>query len=189
MKTIRYEIETNYTDGRKDAQFHESEPLPFDRHSIGYLGYRRIDFKNGAIELNDGKIVRSGEKFEEKKSFVVETYCFYMEEDGVPCNEETLYVLLECRNSEKGTRQDVRLPYRKGASAKLTPHPYVVTVLEVADEEVTLEVKDDDKTSTHLVQLYNHASRSDEHWFATGNPNDPADKAGPYIYMTLMRNK
>ena len=193
MKTIRLSIEEKYTDGRKNDYFYDEGPLNVEHNSFAtdeltsYRGYKHIDFKNGDIETQEGDIVHSGVPFKIEQSFIVTTICYKMEDDGVSCNEDTLYIHLECFNSKNGKKQEVDLPYRKGASVVLNPHPYQVTVLDLNNEEVILELKNGDKVTNYLVQLYNFASQNDEEYYATGNPNDPVDTAGPYIYMSLLR--
>ena len=193
MKRIKLSINKQYTDGRKYDHFFDEGYLEPDCNSLAtkdltsYLLIKHINFQNGEIEINNGGVIQSGVPYEIKESFMVTTICCDMEDDDVPCNEDTLYLNVKCTNSVNQKKQTISLPYNKGAYVKMEPHPYEVTILDTNNEEVTVEIKDDKKTTTHLVQLYNGVSRSDEFWYATGNPNDPADQAGPVIYLTLMR--
>lgn len=102
-------------------------------------------------------------------------------------NEETLIIHLRCYNSANREEQEINLPYRFGAEVKLTPHPYLIKVIRLDDEEVELEVDDGKKITKHIVQLNNRAERNDEWPYATGNPNDPVDTKGPILYMSLVR--
>ena len=195
MKTITVTIDVNYTDGRKDGQYSETGPLSSEgnffstKHLSSYIGYKHIDFQTGDILIDGDVTLHSGVPHVVDEGFVIHTITYVMEDDGVPCNENTLDIYLECNNSENGERQSIYIPYQQGIVVQLTPHPYTITVLELNNEEVTLEVKDDEKTTKHLVQLYNFASRNDEHYYATGNPNDPVDTIGPILYMHLLRKK
>ncbi|MCR5348923.1 MAG: hypothetical protein K6E59_04870 [Bacilli bacterium] len=192
-KRIKLSIEKQYTDGRKYDHFFDEGYLEPDCSGLqtpelsSFLGIEYIDFKTGEIKNDKQEIMKPGVPYVMENSFMVTTVCHRMEDDGAPCNEDTLYLFVECFNSKNNQRQNVDLPYRKGASVLLTPHPYQVTVLEVDEENVTVEIKDDESTTTHFVQLYHRTSRNDEEWYATGNPNDPADTIGPIIYVTLMR--
>ena len=193
MKNIRLIIDKKYTDGRKYDKFFDEGPL--DAHgsyfatkelSVG-LGFKHIDFQTGDIEIETGEILHSGEPYIEDKGFLVTTLTYFVEDDGVPCNEDTLYVLIECSNSETNKKDKEELLYRKGETITMASHPYQVTILDTNNEEITVEIKDKDKTTTHLVQLYNPIERNDEHYYATGNPNDPVDTCGPLIYVRLLR--
>ena len=192
MKTITLHIVKDYLDDRKDRHFEDRGPLDDDKYVLStanmtsYLGIKKIDFEQGTIETGEG-ILRSGVPFEKEESILKTVVTFVMEDDGVPCNENTLFIHLNCRNSANGERQEVDLPYREGASVTLSPHPYRVSVLRLNNEESELEVDDGKKATKHLVQLYCPKERDDEWSYATGNPNDPVDTTGPKLYMSLKR--
>ena len=196
MKTIHLSIERQYTDGRKYDHFFAEGPLEgdhncFETKGLSAFPYTSIDFKTGDIETKEHGIMHSGVPFTEEKSFMWTKVYYKMEDDGVPCNEDTLVLHLECVNFPGGSkpvaREHVDLPYRKGASITLTAYPYQATILELNDEEVTVEVKNGDKTATHVASLYRYVEQKDESYYATGNPNDPYDSAGSSLTLYLRR--
>lgn len=193
MKIFDLSIEYNYTDGRKDPYSFSQGPLVLDRRLLANesmsvpIWIKHINFENGDIELENGQILHSGVPAVIEKSYLTINYCCVMKDDGVICNEDTLYLEVYCRDSEKGTREKINLPYRKGIEVTMNAYPYQVKILNIHNEDVEVEIKDDRYTSQHLVQLYNYAERNDEHPYATGAPNDPVDYHGPRITITLLR--
>ena len=193
MKHISLSIVKKYTDGRKYDKFFDEGPLHADGNYFAteklsaYIGFKHIDFQTGDIEIETGEILHSGMPYIVDEGFLITTLTYFMEDDGVPCNEDTLYVSIECFNSETDKKEIEELLYRKGETITMKPHPYQVTILDTNKEEATIEIKDKDKTTTHLVQLYNPVCRNDEHCYATGNPNDPVDTCGASIYVRLLR--
>ncbi len=193
MKTITLSIEKQYTDNRINNHFYDEGPLAIGHNALeteemtSYIGYKHIDFKTGDIETKFDGVLHSGVPFVKKDSLIILTVTYKMEDDGVPCNEDTLYLHIEFWNSDNHTNQIADLPYKEGAKMLMEPHPYEVSILKLNGEEIEVEVKDEEKTTKHLVQLYLYAERDDQHSYATGNPNDPVDTAGPKIYLYLMR--
>ena len=196
MKTINISIDFKYIDGRKNDHSFDEGPLEVPDRSVLATEHlstgvriKHIDFQTGDIETKYKGTIHSGVEVVEQTSYVITRYRYVMSDDGVPCNEDTLFIRLECWETAKRLKQIMDLPYRESASVKMEPHPYVVTVLRLNNEEVELEVKDDCETTKHLVQLYNHTRRDDEYPYATGAPNDPVDTHGPSIYMYLLRKQ
>ena len=193
MKTIKVKIEDKYTDGRKNDYFFSEGPLKDGTNSLSteemtsYLRYKYIDFKKGEIVLVDGQVLNMGVPFIKETSYLRTSVTFYMEDDGVKCSKETLQIKLYCRNSSNNQKETIYLPYEVGAQIKTGPYPYIITVLETDEETVKLKVEADSKSSEHIVQLYLYAERNDEHYYATGNPNDPVDTIGPLLSMELVR--
>ena len=193
MKTIRLTVTEDYLDNRKNNHFEGSGPL-LEEHNVleveelsSNIVFGYIDFKNETIHTREG-VFQSGVPFKVNHySFIEINGTFIMEDDGVPCNENTLFIHLHCLNSANHEKQEVDMPYKLGASVTLKAHPYCVTVIRLDDEEVELEVNDGKETTKHVVQLYNHSYRDDKWSYATGNPNDPVDTTGPELYMYLKR--
>ena len=102
-------------------------------------------------------------------------------------NTDTLTIKLRCYNSENHKEEVTNLACQLGAEVLFKTHHYLVKVINMNNEEVELEVDDGKKVSKHLLQVDKQICRDDEYWYATGNPNDPADKHGPILYMTLTR--
>lgn len=193
MKNIRLTITEDYLDNRKNNHFEGSGPLLEEQNVLEVeelssdIGFDYIDFKNGTIHTKEG-VFQSGVPFKVNHYSVIEINgTLVMEDDGVPCNENTLFIHLRCHNSANHEDQEVDMPYKLGATITLKAHPYCVTVIRLDNEEVELEVNDGKKTTKHVVQLYNHAYRDDQWSYATGIPNDPVDTMGPELYMYLKR--
>lgn len=193
MKRIYLTVEFKYKDGRKDDYFFDRGELdPFinclmtDKLS-SYIKFEHIDFVSGDIEIEGGEIIHSGTPYIKEESFCTVTVCHTMKDDEVPCNEDTLFLQVECSNSYNHKRQTIDLPYREGESVVMDPYPYQIKILKTNGEEVEVEVTKDDSVFNYCIQLYNHISRNDKWSYATGNPNDPVDTTGPSLYIYLLR--
>ena len=191
MKTITLKIEKEYLrTGSKDSDYDllDSERNLLETSKLG-TGFRikSINYDTKEITEEKGRVFSSGQTYDISDDYYNNSFSFLMEDDGVICCEETLYLLIECFETALNQEQTVELPYRVGATLITKPHPYQVTVLETNNEEVLIEIKDETKTTTHLVQLHRGIERNDEYGYATGAPNDPWDTHGPKIYVSLMR--
>lgn len=160
----------------------------FDR-SHEYFTIRSIDYDTGDLELEYPRItLKSGQSvhFEHYNYHLDVTIDYRMEDDGVPCNEDTLQIKLEYLNYEpnNSSSSEYILPYRLGAE---TPEnfPYKAVISELKNEEVVLSVKD----KLYTVQLHKGNCRNDQYGVATGVPNDPVDYIGPRLFMTLERKE
>ena len=158
----------------------------FDR-SHEYFTIRSINYDTGDIELEYPRVtLKSGQSvhFEHYNYHLDVTIDYRMEDDGVPCNEDTLFIKLKYFNYGPNTSESAEyiLPYRLGAC---TPDdfPYKVVVVELKNEEVVLDVNG----NLFTVQMHKESCRNDQHGFATGVPNDPVDYIGPKLFMTLER--
>ena len=153
----------------------------FAIRSINYdIGEVELDYPN--VKLQSGQCVH----FEHFNYHLDVTIDYRMEDDGIPCSEETLCIKLQYLNYGPYTSESAEyvLPYRLYAK---TPEdfPYNVEVTELKNEEVVLRVND----QFYTVQLHKESCRNDQHGVATGVPNDPVDYIGPRLFMSLERKK
>lgn len=193
MKTIILKIEEEYLrTGSKDSDcgLLDSERNLLETSKLG-TGFRikSINYITKEITEEEGQVFCSGQTYDISDDYYNKSFSFLMEDDGVPCCDETLYLFIDCWETALNLRQEVELDYRVGATLTTTPHPYQVTVLETRGEEVLIEIKDEEKTTTHLVQLHRRIERNDEYGYATGAPNDPWDTHGPRIFVSLKRKE
>lgn len=191
MKTITLKIEKEYLrTGSKDSDcgLLDSERNLLETSKLG-TGFRikSINYITKEITEEKGQVFCSGQTYDISDDYYNKLFSFLMEDDGVSCCDETLYLFIECYETALNRKQTVKLPYRVGATLITEPHPYQVTILETNNEEVLIEIKDEAKTTTHLVQLHRKIERNDEYGYATGAPNDPWDTHGPKIYVSLRR--
>ena len=191
MKTITLKIEKEYLrTGSKDSDcgLLDSERNLLETSKLG-TGFRikSINYITKEITEEKGQVFCSGQTYDISDDYYNKLFSFLMEDDGVSCCDETLYLFIECYETALNRKQTVKLPYRVGATLITEPHPYQVTILETNNEEVLIEIKDEAKKTTHLVQLHRKIERNDEYGYATGAPNDPWDTHGPKIYVSLRR--
>lgn len=191
MKTITLKIEEEYLrTGSKDSDcgLLDSERNLLETSKLG-TGFRikSINYITKEITEEEGQVFCSGQTYDISDDYCNKSFSFLMEDDGVSCCDETLYLFIECYETALNRKQTVKLPYRVGATLITEPHPYQVSILETNNEEVLIEIKDEAKTTTHLVQLHRKIERNDEYGYATGAPNDPWDTHGPKIYVSLRR--
>ena len=192
MKKMRVIIDIKYNDGRRDDHFHAEGIQTEDFASFcteklsSYIRYKHINFETGDVQLANGEVMQPGIPYIDDKSFCVITVTFFMEDDGNPCDKNHLYINAKCVNSETGNKETKMLDYVEGLTTTFKAYPYVVTIKEIHGEEAVVDIDDGKKKTTHLVQLYNPADRNDEYSYATGNPNDPVDSAGPSLYLKIQ---
>ena len=146
-----------------------------------------IDYDKEEVKLTYPKVtLKSGQQahFEHYNYHLDVTIDFRMEDDGVPCNEDTLYIHLLYLNYGPDTSESATydLPYRVGAKTPDDSY-YKVEVKELNKEEVVLSANGHD----FKVQLHKSALRNDKYGIPTGAPNDPVDYVGPSLTMELKR--
>ena len=166
-------------------------PVP---HNFSFwFEYTNIDYETGNISLSgvSDRTLKSGIRYILKDyHYRYDGYIDYeMYDDGLPCNEETLEILVNERDYDftpeskggKGSKQ-YTLPYRVGAHLKSDIIGYEIEIAALHNEEI--EVIVNGKRST--VKMEMNSNFGEKHAVCLGNTEDQVYTFGKDFVVRLV---